>query len=120
MPGSVGRQLDCSRHTIFSQCSDTVRVPVHFLFATKQLLRTTSFPMGQCCHGDSCIVLQHELWKHCLGCNGLIHALCGRVLAEDEGGFDADSVVYHPCDQKSQPKSNISLGLQSWKWNQSA
>jgi hypothetical protein len=92
-------------------------MPVHFLFATKQLLCMTSFPMGRCCRGDSCIVPQHELRKHCPGCNGLIHALCGHVLVEDEGGFTADSVVCLPCDQKSQPKSNLSLGMQSWKQN---
>ena len=53
----------------------------------------TSFPVGPCLLASHCFAPTHELRKNFPGCGKYIHALCGRVLEEDEGLFPADSVV---------------------------
>jgi len=45
----------------------------------------------------------HELRKKCPGCEECIHALCGRVLLEDEGSFKEDDVLCPNCDNRKQP-----------------
>jgi hypothetical protein len=70
----------------------------------------TSFPKGRCSLGDLCNFPQHELRKHCPGCDGWIHALCGRVLEEDEAIFKADSVVCPSCDAR---KTRSIVGMKS-------
>jgi len=47
------------------------------------------FMPGLCNLSVNCKVPRHELRKKC-GCQEFIHALCGRVLSEDEGAFKED------------------------------
>ncbi len=51
----------------------------------------------------NCKVPTHELRKKCPGCQEFIHALCGRVLSEDEGAFKEDDVVCPKCDNSKKP-----------------
>ena len=64
------------------------------------------FPTGPCSLSLNCKVPTHELRKKCPGCQGYIHALCGRVLSEDEGKFKEDEVVCPKCDNSNQPTIN--------------
>ena len=64
------------------------------------------FPTGPCTLSSNCKVPTHELRKKCPGCQGYIHALCGRVLSEDEGKFKEDEVVCPKCDNSKQPPKN--------------
>ncbi len=80
------------RWNFFSRCHDIM----------------TSFPSGRCCLGVDCRAPEHQLRKHCPGCDGWIHMLCGRCLIEDEGEFKEDSVVCPKCDPKQR-----SSGLQN-------
>jgi len=70
----------------------------------------TSFPCGPCCIGVDCRTPEHQLRKHCPGCNGLIHMLCSRYLLSDEGDFKEDSVLCPRCDpKKHQPQPSVGL-----------
>ncbi len=74
---------------------------------------TTSFPKGPCSLGILCSAPTHELRKHCPGCSGWIHVVCGRVLEEDEGPFEADLVMCPGCDYMiSQDKHPV---VNEWK-----
>ena len=65
-----------------------------------------SFPIGRCCLGAECKAPNHQLRKHCPGCNGLIHVMCGRVLFDDEGDFKADATVCPRCDPRSEQRTS--------------
>jgi hypothetical protein len=60
------------------------------------------FMPGLCNLSVNCKVPRHELRKKC-GCQEFIHALCGRVLSEDEGAFKEDDVVCLKCDNSKNP-----------------
>jgi len=72
----------------------------------------TSFPVGPCLLASHCFAPTHELRKNCPGCGKYIHALCGRVLEEDEGLFPADSVVFWVAIQRTRVEWLSSL---HWK-----
>jgi hypothetical protein len=78
--------------------------------ASALTVRMTSFPSGPCCLDKSCLAPQHQLRKHCPGCDGWIHMVCGRVLICDEGDFKEDSVVCPRCDPKLQEKRGAGIG----------
>jgi hypothetical protein len=61
------------------------------------------FMTGPCILSLNCKVPTHELRKKCPGCQEFIHALCGRVLSEDEGAFKEDDVVCPTCDNSKMP-----------------
>jgi len=57
--------------------------------------------------------MQRSNSKHCPGCSGWIHVVCGRVLEEDEGPFEADLVMCPGCDYMiSQDKHPV---VNEWK-----
>jgi len=64
------------------------------------------FPTGPSSLSLNCKVPSHQLRKKCPGCQGYIHALCGRVLSEDEGKFKEHEVVCPKCDYSKQPPKN--------------
>ena len=72
----------------------------------------TSFPVGPCLLASHCFAPTHEVRKKCPGCGKYIHALCGRVLEEDEGLFPADSVVFWVAIQRTRVELLSSL---PWK-----
>jgi len=72
----------------------------------------TSFLTGCCCLGVDCRAPEHELRKHCPGCDGLIHVLCGYTLIEGEGRFKEDAVVCPRCDPQ-QKRVHPSVALKS-------
>jgi hypothetical protein len=74
---------------------------------------TTLFPVGPCFLASHCFTPTHELRKNCPGCGKYIHALCGRVLEEDEGLFPADSVVCLGCNPKNQGGAAIIPALEA-------
>jgi len=75
----------------------------------------TSFPTGYSGLGVDFRAPEHELRKHCPGCDGLIHVLCGRTLIEDGGRFKVDAVVCPKCDPQ-QKRVQPSVGLKSPRW----
>ena len=97
----------CKKHHFYIfalvQCAE-------FFFQYNDLM--TSFPSGGCCLGVDCHAPKHQLRKHCPGCDGLIHMLCGQCLVEDEGDFKEDSVVCPRCNLKQQ-QSHPSVGHKS-------
>jgi hypothetical protein len=74
------------------------------------------FMAGTCTLSLNCKVPTHELRKKCPGCQEFIHALCGRVLSDDEGPFKEDDVVCPKCDNSKKPAgkplSNTTPGFQ--------
>jgi len=75
-----------------------------------------SFATGPCCLAQDCCVPGHEHRKHCPGCNGWIHMLCGQCLIEDEGEYKEDLVICPRCDPKlkgSEALPRPTAGLKS-------
>jgi len=64
------------------------------------------FPIGPCCLGQLCQAPTHQLRKHCPGCQGLIHVVCGRVLFDDEGEYKADATICPQCDPTKRSTSS--------------
>ena len=66
---------------------------------------SSSFPVGPCCLQQQCLVPTHQLWKNCLGCKGLIHVICARVLEQDEGIYKQDHMLFPTCDLNRKPSA---------------
>jgi len=73
---------------------------------------TTLFPVGLYLLASHFFAPTHDFRKNCPGCGKYIHALCGRVLEEDEGLFPADSVVCLGWDPKNQGGAAIIPALE--------
>jgi hypothetical protein len=72
------------------QSREARKIYHHWLLMQLVLL---CFLLGQAFWLAIALLLLKNFEKNCLGCGKYTHALCGRVLEEDEGLLPADSVV---------------------------
>jgi len=73
----------------------------------------TSFPSGRCWLGVDCCASKHQLWKHCLDCEGLIRMLCGQCLVDDRV---ASRRILFFVQGVIQGRSNLTVHIQSGRY----